>query len=594
MDLHALACLVFTGGIFALYIWDRIPIATISLATIVLLPLGFSLFPYTGANGPIDPLSFLAGFANPALIAICALMVVGQGLVATGALEPVARRLAQAVAQWPAAALLAVLILSAAASGIVNDTPVVVLLIPMLISAAKRAKTSPARLLMPMNYAVLIGGMATAIGTSTNLIVVQMAGALGVTTLGLFSWFELVAMAALPALLYLWLIAPRLLHHVLVEETAHEALFDAELRVTGDGKLAGRMLHEALSADLQRLPVVAIRRGDVQLAQLPSLRLKRGDILIVRDTAERLKEYEANLQLPLHSVPVPQLPDTVLAQLIITPNSPLRGRSVRQEQIAERFGFVVVGHRPVRPTARTMTRQPYDRELELGDVLLIEGEPDTVREAQNAGLGLLLDGSLTLPRRERATVALAVMALVVLCTATKLLPIALAALGGALALILTRCLSWQEVAQSLSTKVVLLVASSLALGEALQMTGATAWLAGGLADVAGTLPTSWLVALLMALMGLTTNFISNNAAAAIGTPLGFSLAQAVGAPAEPFVLAVLFGCNLCYLTPMGYQTNLLVMNAGGYRFSDFVRVGAPLFLIMWIGLSLGLSWRYGL
>jgi len=160
--------------------------------------------------------------------------------------------------------------------------------------------------------------------------------------------------------------------------------------------------------------------------------------------------------------------------------------------------------------------------------------------------------------------------------------------------VLTRCLSWEDVAQSLSMKVVLLVAASLALGDALAVTGATAWLAQGLAANSQALSPAWLAALLMALMGLVTNFVSNNAAAAIGTPLAVSLAQALGVPAEPFVLAVLFGCNLCYLTPMGYQTNLLVMNAGGYRFSDFLRVGTPLFVIMWGTLSFLLAWRYGL
>ena len=161
-------------------------------------------------------------------------------------------------------------------------------------------------------------------------------------------------------------------------------------------------------------------------------------------------------------------------------------------------------------------------------------------------------------------------------------------------LLLARCLSWEDVAQSLSVKVILLVASSLALGDALSVTGATAWAAQQLAGLSGSLGPTWLLVLLMGLMGVLTNFVSNNAAAAIGTPLGVALARSLGVPPEPFVLAVLFGCNLCYVTPMGYQTNLLVMNAGGYRFSDFVRVGTPLFLIMWAGLSYGLIRQYGL
>ena len=161
-------------------------------------------------------------------------------------------------------------------------------------------------------------------------------------------------------------------------------------------------------------------------------------------------------------------------------------------------------------------------------------------------------------------------------------------------LLVSRCLSWQDVTQALSVKVVLLVSASLALGDALDLTGATGWLAQQLALLSDGLSAAWVLALLMALMGLLTNFVSNNAAAAIGTPLGIELARTLGAPPEAFVLAVLFGCNLCYLTPMGYQTNLLVMNAGGYRFGDFVRVGTPLFAIMWAALSYGLVLRYHL
>jgi len=217
-----------------------------------------------------------------------------------------------------------------------------------------------------------------------------------------------------------------------------------------------------------------------------------------------------------------------------------------------------------------------------------------IREVQRDGIGLLLDAEYTLPRQHAAGSALFAMAMVVLLAATKTLPIALAALCGVVFLLAVRCLSWQDVTRALSVKVVMLVAASLALGDALELTGATAWLAQQLAGAAGDLAPAWVLAVLMLLMGLLTNFVSNNAAAAIGTPLGIELARSLGVPPEPFVLAVLFGCNLCYLTPMGYQTNLLVMNAGGYRFADFVRVGTPLFLIMWVGLSYGLALRYGL
>lgn len=604
---HGLATLVFAGLVFALFVWDRLPIATVSLVVLATLPLGFALFPLGDGSSSVDPARFFAGLAHPALVAICALMVVGQGLVATGALEPLARRLSGWVAARPRLAMLGVLLVAALASGFVNDTPVVVLMIPLLLAAARRAKASAAGLLLPMNYAVLIGGMSTTIGTSTNLIVVALAADLGLAPLGLFDFFGLVMLAAVPALLYLWLLAPRLLARVQPpDDRLSDEVFDAELHVEPDSWLDGRELREALDASDQRLNLLDVRRQQRSLARLPSLKLRAGDRLVLRDTAANLKEIESVLHASLHAVDIDpdategsgdhprRVPSAVVAQLIVTDGSPLVGRTVRQLRLAERYGFVVVGLRPRAQTAGWQRSNLTDRRLAAGDILLVQGDPDAMRIAQSDDIGLLLDERFALPRQSKAPLALATMALVVALAATKTLPIALAALLGVAVLLLARALSWPDATHALSVRVVLLVAASLALGDALQVSGATPWLAARLGDALQGWPGGATVALLMALMGLVTNFVSNNAAAAIGTPLAVALARSLDFEAEPFVLAVLFGCNLCYLTPMGYQTNLLVMNAAGYRFGDFLRVGAPLFVIMWAALSALLAWRYGL
>ena len=605
---HGLAMLLFAAVVFGLFIYNRWSISTISLGMLVMLPLGFTLFPLVRDGETVNAARFLDGFASPALVAICALMIVGHALVVTGALEPAARRLASLVALHPRSALLAVLVMAASVSGVINDTPVVVLLIPLLLAAASQAKVPAAGLLLPMNYAVLIGGMATTIGTSTNLIVVAIAASLGVGPFGLFDWVGLVALAAVPGLAYLWLLAPRLLRHVPAQaQDLSSDVFDAELHIDEDSLLVGQPLSAAFNAVKYRLPFVGLRRAGRTVLPLPSRRLRVGDRLIIRDTALRLKELERQLGAVLHAVgpaddddaaapppAEPALPAAVVAQMIVTAGSPLEGRSVRQERLAERFGFIVVGVRTTAQRASWQREGLTDRLVRVGDVLLVQGDADAMRKAQRDGLGLLLDERFTVTRQDKAGIAIVVMAAVVMLAATKTLPIAIAALSGALLLLLTRCLSWEDITRSLSAKVILLVAASLALGDALAVTGSTAWLAQGLAAQTGALSPAWLAALLMGLMGLLTNFVSNNAAAAIGTPLAVSLAQTLGVPPEPFVLAVLFGCNLCYLTPMGYQTNLLVMNAGGYRFSDFVRVGTPLFLIMWAALSFLLAWRYDL
>jgi di/tricarboxylate transporter len=620
---HAIAVLLFAIAVFAAFMRDRQPIATVCLAILALLPAGFALFPLQVGTERIDPLRFFAGFGHPALVAICALMVLGHGIVVTGALEPLARRLASWVAARPRTALLAVLVGAASASGVVNDTPVVVLLIPLLLAAARRAKAPAAAMLLPMNYAVLMGGMATTIGTSTNLIVVAIAAGLGVGPFSLFGFFPLVALAAIPGLAYLWLVAPRLLGRVeSPQEHLSDDAFDAELHVEEGSWLADRPLAEALAATDHRLQLRAIIRRGNKVTPIPNVVLLAGDRLIVRDTAANLKEIESALKAKLHddaetsggepAAAQPQAgapaaegdaetarksraaPSALVAQIIVTPESPLVGRSIRRERIAERYAIAVVGLRPLRQHAAWQRQGLADRILEAGDILLVQGEADAMRAAQRDDIGLLLDERFTLPRQDKAALALATVAIVVVLAATKLLPISLAALCGVLVLLLGRGLSWQDATAALSVKVVLLVSASLALGDALELTGATAWLAQHLADASRGLGPAAVAALLMALMGLVTNFVSNNAAAAIGTPLGVALAQSLGVDPEPFVLAVLFGCNLCYLTPMGYQTNLLVMNAAGYRFGDFLRVGTPLFLIMWGSLSFLLAWRYAL
>lgn len=614
---HALAMGLFTIVVFAVFIWDRWPIATVSLAILAAIPTGFVLVPFTAADGPVDPMRFFAGLGHPALVAICALMVLGQALVLTGALEPAARRLSSLVVQRPRIALLALLLGATSVSGLINDTPVVVLLIPLILAAAARAKVSAGAMLLPMNYAVLIGGMSTTIGTSTNLIVVALAAGLGVTGLGMFSFTGIVAMAAVPALAYLWLVAPRLLAHVQPRtEQLSEQVFDAELTITEGSSFEGQTLGEAFGASGNRFQLVELRRNKLAIVKLPSVVFRAGDTLVVQGTARDLKDLEATLDAPLHTLApdaaseaetaapdaeapakpteTESVPSAMIAQLVVVNQSPLVRRTVRMERLAERYGVVVVGLRP-RTKPEGWDRQSLvDRTVRAGDILLLQGKNEDIARVQRDGFGLLLDARFMLPRQDKAWIALAVMVAVVVLAATKTMPIALAALTGVIVLLLARCLSWEDVANSLSVKVILLVASSLALGDALSVTGATVWAGQQLAGLSDSLGPIWLLVMLMGMMGLLTNFVSNNAAAAIGTPLGVELARSLGVNPEPFVLAVLFGCNLCYVTPMGYQTNLLVMNAGGYRFGDFVRVGSPLFLIMWAALSYGLIWRYDL
>lgn len=594
IDWHAGAVLAITFGTFWLFAKERLPVQSTALLALLALMLVFGLFPYDTGERPLGPEQFLAGFGNTALVTICFLMVLGRGLVATGALEPIVRQLARIWAFTPTFAFLLMLIFCMLASSVMNDTPIVVLMMPVLIAVASRTSSSPAGTLLPMNYAVLIGGMATTIGTSTNLLVVGIAEKNGLPAFGLFDFAPLVAIAAAIALPYLWLVVPRLLPQDtgdrprIVQLTFHAALILRE-----QGYAVGRELREALNRTPRLKPRGLIRDG-FEIARLPSLTLKAGDRLLVEDTPEELREHATVLGAWLHArehSEAPAPPGQTLAQALIASDSDLGGATLAAGHFGEEYDLMVIGlHRP----GSEVALDPAVALLRLGDVALLRGSKEGIERLRAAPGVLILDATMELPHTRRAPLALAILAAVIAMAASRLLPMVLASALGVAAMLLTGCLRWQDATDALSSKVILIVVASLALGEAMMATGLIAAAGNALALLGDYVPPAVMIGALMLLMGLVTNFVSNNAAAIIGTPVAIAMAAALGADPRPFVLAVLFGCNISYATPMGYQTNLLVMAAAGYRFKDFVRAGLPLAVLMWITLTWLLARKYGM
>lgn len=598
LDPHALALLLLTPVVFALFTRERIPIQTTSVAVLAVLALGFQLFPYEHGGQRFSPVSLFLGFGHEALVAICALMILGRGLAATGALDPVARAIARMWSRAPNLALLAVLLFCFLASGVVNDTPVVVLMMPILLSLALRTGKPAGQTLLPMNYAVLLGGMATSIGTSTNLLVVSIAADLGVPRFQVFEFYPVAILAGLIGLAYLWLALPRLLaQRTSPIQQGPPRRFSAVLNVSEEGFANGRTLSEVREKTDSRIRIDAIERGEqLFLAKLPSVTLHAGDRLHLSDTPENLKEYEQLLGATLHDPHNPQQPvdeehplqagDQRLVQIVVTEDSSLWGTTLQRLRYADLYGVAFLAlHR----TSGRATAKPQDVSetvLRAGDVLLVQGTEERLKEFRDNAAVLVLDEAIALPRSRKAPIAIAVLVVVVAAAAVQLVPIAIGALAGVGVMVASGCINWKEARAALSSKVVLLVAASLALGRALTVTGGVDFVAASVLHVTQGLPPAWIASLLMLLMALITNFVSNNAAAAVGTPIAIRIAADLGAAPEPFVLAILFGANLCYVTPMGYQTNLLVMSAAGYRFSDFVRGGLPLLVIMWACLSL--------
>ncbi len=607
-SLHATVVMVIIVCALLLFSRDELPLASSSLFILVVLVLFFELFPFSLEGRTLSAKDFFSGFGHEALIAVSALMIAGQGLVRTGALEPIGRQLARYWTTHPRLSMLATLLVGAILSAFVNNTPIVILLLPILISVSLRTGTTAAHTLLPMGFATLIGGTATTIGTSTNLLVVFVAIDLGLKQFGMFDFALPAVIAGSVGLLYLWLIAPRLIpeREPMLKSTSPR-MFRAQLLIHEESFAHEKTIAEILDQTDGRMEIEQVLRGNrvYCLVTLPDVTIKAGDRIVAFDTPERLKEFEAVLGAKLYSRNIlvddqhPLMNDKQqIAEVAVVPGSPLEGTTLDNYQFSARYQVMVLAlHRAgiwAKYGSKTPLEHTEDTRLRNGDVILLQGSKRKIKQLKSKGELLVLDATEDLAHSDKAPVALAIMLGIVLLAAFGILKIAVSATMGVLLMLLTGCLRWKEASRALNASVIMIIVTSLAMGLALVETGGADYLASAYVLATNGLPPAYVLSGLLLLMAILTNAVSNNAAAVIGTPIAIGIAHQLGAPPEPFVLAVLFGANLSFATPMAYQTNLLVMNAGNYSFGDFVRVGLPLTLLMWALLSFLLPWLYGM
>lgn len=594
-DSHALVTLLTAAGAFYLYTRPWMRVEMVSVLLLLALLVIFHFFPYISGDGRLTEVELLSAFGHPALVAICCLMILARGLTVTGALEPLVRLLTRLWAINAMLGLLVAIVVAGAASAFINDTPLIVMLLPVLLGLAQRMGKSPSRSLMPVSFAVLAGGTLTAIGTSTNVLVLSIASDLGMSSMGVFDFTGIAAGGFAVALVYLWLIAPRLLPDSPMTGVAAQRRYEAQVVLTAEHrKLVGRSLARAARALGQALPVTAVEREGADLGLDPERVLEAGDVLRLHDTPDGLREFAAIFGVGELVRPELKIPDMRLAEVVIGNDSPLLGRMLTEVGFEETHQVKVVGRDSGTTDLLHSRRGAREAPLSTGDVLLVHGAAEQIDALREVTGLLVIDASRELPRTPKAPVAVLIMGVVVLLSATRVLPIHVAAFGGVVAMIVTGCLRLEGLGSALSMEVILLIASSVALGQSLVITGAAGWVAGGAETLVSGLPTGVQLAVFMFFAAVMTNFVSNAAVASVGTPVAVETARLLGLPMEPFVLAILFGANLSFATPMAYQTNLLIMKAAGYRFSDFVRVGVPLVILMLVVLSWLLARRYGL
>lgn len=592
---HAIAAMVVTIAMFVAFARGRMPIEIVSLLTIAVIAVGLYFFPMP-ETGPTDGLILaFSGFGHYALITICALMIMGRGLVVTGALEPAARFLEGVFKINLQLGLLVSLLIAFVLSMGVNNTPVLVLLLPIFVALAQRGALPASKTLMPLNAASLLGGMATTIGTSTNILVVSIAVDLGMPEMDVFHFTPIVLLASLVALPYVWLVMPRLLGDNRVESTIQQRRFNTRLRIGADSKLIGK----ELSAILPQLP------DDIRFEDPPQGPVEQHQRLRLSGTHEALEDAMRVLRGEMAPTWVvdnirrkskEDSTDINVFEMAVTADSRLIRRTLPSSGIADLYGVAVLGiHRPDRLLGeKNKYSDGGDLQIMEGDVLLVMGLPDELREFSRSDSLLILDGARVLPRRSKAVLAGVIMLGSVITAAVGLFPIAISALAGAILMLVTGCVRFDRVGRALSAQVIVLVAASIVIGRIILESGAAAWLGELLALGFQFLPAAAVLAAIMLFVTVLTNFASNATAATVGTPIAFSVANQLGLPPEPMILAVLFGCNLCYATPIAYQTNMMIMSEGSYRFSDYVRTGLPLVFLMITTLSILLVMSYGM
>jgi len=584
------------GATVALYASEKFPMEVVSIAAIAALLLLFHFAPLPAGDGVLDARRLLAGFADPALITVLSLMVVGQALTRTGALEEPIHALLDDRRPNPALLVGGAFITVAALSAFLNNTPVVIVFIPVLAALAERLDVSSSRVMLPLSFAAILGGMTTLIGSSTNLLAAGTYRAMGGPALGFFDFAVPGLFLAVVGLVYVLLVLPRLLpdRAPYTEQLVGDGRqYIAQISVATGSPLDGEAAVAGMFRPLAGMTVRLVQRGGhAHLPPFEDLSLRPGDIVVVAATRASLTKALASMPGLVGGDDADTRRDPVLAEAMVSPGSRLVGRNLRQVGFHFHTGCVVMG---VQRRSRMLRSSMDDIRLESGDVLLIHGPREQIEQLRASHEVLLMEWSAhDLPVRQRARLALLVFLGVVAAAASGVVPIVIAAVTGAAAMVLTGCLNVHQAARAIDRRVALLVAAALALGTALEVTGGAAQIAHLLINATAGMGPAVTLSALFAIIAVLTNVLSNNATAVLFTPIAIQTAHALEVDPLPFLFTVIFAANCSFATPMGYQTNLLVMGPGHYRFADFLRGGVPLIILLWVCFSAFAPWYYDL
>lgn len=539
------------------------------------------------AGGALPVREAFQAFGNEALVTVAAMFVLSAALTRTGAVERVGREIVRLGRGSEPRILLALMVACVGASAFVNNTPIAVVFLPIVLGIAQRTGIAGSKLLIPMSYATIVGGMATIIGTSTNVLISARLPDHGMSPLPLFAPLPIALVGAVITVLYMLFIGRHLLpSNTTVSEVARSsrvAEYLTELRLPIDSPLAGQDVAAAFRARAPTLRVLQIVRGEAILQpRAAGVQLAGGDTLLAKADPDALRAIQTmpGVLVGGDGGDAGRGRETTLAELLVRPTSGVIGARVGDLKFYASHGVAVLA---VQRDGTHIREKVVNITLRLGDVLLVQGGTEALAAFRGSQDFVLLEGvAEQVILREKAWLAVAVIAAVVVGAAVGLMPISYLTVAGCVLVVAGGCLTSREAYRSIDLPLLVLMAGSIGLGRALESSGAALLAAEGLVGFAEPLGDRAVLAAVYLIANVLTAFVSNAAAALLVLPISIAVAAQTGMHAEPFVLAVMFAASIDFSTPVGYQTNTFVYGPGGYRFMDYVRVGTPLNLLWWI------------
>ncbi len=547
-------------------------------------------------TGILTPAEAFSGFSNPAMITIAAMFVLSAGLIRTGALEFLIRLLRR----WSKGSLPRLIVMLAIVVGLssafMNNTPVVVMIVPVALALARQNNIKPSKILLPVSYFAILGGTCTLIGTSTNLLVNEVYLAHGGPGFGIFEFAPLGICYFVLGTLYIFLTYKRILpdraslSSLLPEDRG--ATFVTELSVGPEAALVGKAISDVLPPSGKDVHLLEIVRGEQVLFAGVALdeSVEPGDSLIVEGTPQGIASFIERNGVRIASVVEDEkrvevrTMDLAIVEAVVLPDSPFVGRAISTLGLNRLYGVKVMAIQRHGLQHRYHLR---GMRVKGGDVLLLQADSRGLGALRETGAVMIVEGvDRLIVESARAPLALGVLLSVILVASVGLAPLSVVALCGAGVLLATKCLRPKEAIAALDAPVLLLIAGSIPLGLGLEKTGLAEMLANAVPGLLGGMGPVAVLSGFYAITSLFSSFISNNATALLMAPLAINVAAALGVDARPFLMAIAFGASASFATPVGYQTNLIVMGPGGYTFGDYFRFGLPLNILLWIAATI--------